>query len=197
MAWSADDILEGIEPRMLVLILIGVVGLTVTGAYFYLLKAPIQEYAEMRRLANDSAVEIRSQRREVRDEHVRRLEGEVEELEQVLYGQTPQLPPSEMVSYIIGQLDLLAAKHGVQLVGVTPGAVTRVLMFEEIPFDVEVTGSYMHLFDWLQEAEDALHPMVVKEFHIAEGAARSQLSMNLRVVSYRPYEDETNEGEQR
>ncbi len=190
MARNADRILEGLEPRMLLLMLVSVVGVTVTAAYFYLLEAPLKEYVRLHRLADDSAMEIRSQRRVVNDAHVRQLEREVEQLRQTLYGQTPQLQSSEMVSYIIGQLDRLATKHGVQLVGVKPGPIGRVLMFEEIPFDVEVTGSYMQLFGWLQQAEDALHPMVVKEFHIAEGAARPQLNMNLRVVSYRPHEGE-------
>ncbi|NIR31004.1 MAG: type 4a pilus biogenesis protein PilO [Gammaproteobacteria bacterium] len=190
MAWSADEILEGVEPRMLLLILFSAVGLTVTAAYFYMLEAPIKDYVRLHRLANASAMEIRTERREVSDARVRQLEQEVERLEQTLYGQTPQLASSEMVSYIIGQLDVLAKRHGVQLVGVKPGSVARVLMFEEIPFDVEVSGSYVHLFDWLQEAERALHPMVMKEFHIAEGAGHPRLNMKLRVVSYRPYEGE-------
>lgn len=190
MAWSADEILEGVEPRMLLSILCSVVGLTITAAYFYLLEAPIKEYVRLHQMADASVTEIRSQQREFSDAQIRELERDVEHLQGTLYGQTPQLSSSEMVSYIIGQLDLLATRHGVQLIGVTPGSVVRVLMFEEIPFDVEVNGSYMQLFDWLQEAERALHPMVVKEFRIGEGTGRAQLSMNLRVVSYRPYEGE-------
>lgn len=186
MAWSATSLIEDLESRTVLLILFSVVALTLAGAYVYLLEAPIKEYVRLVRLSDEAAREVRSERSEIDAARLRRLEREVRDLEEFLYGQTPQHSASEMVSYIIGQLDVLATKHEVQLIGVKPGSVARVLMFEEIPFDVEVSGSYLHLFGWLQEAQRALHPMVLKEFHIAAGAEDEALRVSLRVVSYRP-----------
>ena len=57
-------------------------------------------------------------------------------------------------------------------------------MFEEIAFDISVTGKYLDIIIWLRKVEDELHPMVVKKFKMA--GSNDGLQTNLRIVSYRP-----------
>lgn len=186
MALGTSAILEEIEPRTILLVLIAVAALTVTAAYLYVFKAPVAEYLRLHRLT--AAAGTQTQRQQINAERIQQLRDEVGRLHENLYGQAPRDSANEMVSYIIGQLDALASKHQVQLVGVKPGSVNQVLMFDELPFDVEVRGGYAHLFEWLRDAERALHPLVLKEFRIATGD--NTLNMTLRVVSYRPREEQ-------
>ena len=63
-------------------------------------------------------------------------------------------------------------------------------MFDEVPFDIEVAGGYFDLCRWLQQVETELRPMVVKQFQVASKGAEKRLKMSLRVVSYRPSEEQ-------
>ena len=90
-----------------------------------------------------------------------------------------------MESYIVDRLDSISAVHDVELVGVTPGAAEEVLMFDEVPYDVEVEGDYFALFRWLREVERELRPMVVKEFNIRPLSKSEAVTMKLRLAAYR------------
>ena len=79
-----------------------------------------------------------------------------------LYGGSSQLPPEKMESYIVDRLDHLSAAHEVELVGVTPGEPEEVLMFDEVPYDVEVSGEYFALFRWLREVERDPDPVLCR-----------------------------------
>jgi len=58
-------------------------------------------------------------------------------------------------------------------------------MFGELPYDVRVQGNYFPLFDWLQDVEDELRPMLVKEFRMDRSGPSSLVSLELRLVAYR------------
>ena len=90
-----------------------------------------------------------------------------------------------MESHVIDVLDRISARHGIDLVSVVPGEKAEVLMFEELPYDVEVRGEYFRLFDWFREVERELHPMVVKRFELAAGAEPDVIPLTLRLVAYR------------
>ena len=75
-----------------------------------------------------------------------------------------------------------------RLVGVRPLAIGEVLMFDELPYEVEVTGSYMRLWDWLRDMEAELRPMVVNSYELERRTNATSVSLKLRLVAYRARE---------
>jgi Tfp pilus assembly protein PilO len=102
-----------------------------------------------------------------------------------LQGQTPPLSNSKMVAHVISRLDNISSKHAIKLLGVRPAPPGTVKYFEELPFSIEVSGNYFSLFEWLQEVEGELGPMVVKKINIHPVKSTQKQIMQLNMVSYR------------
>lgn len=183
-----DKYLMQLEPRILFLALSVILVMTPVGAYLYLFKNSIHHYAQLKELRGASKREVALESQAVNSEQLQRISAQIETAQTRLYGKKLALAPNQMVSYVIGQLDQLALRHGIGLVSVKPGNQSQVLSFSEVPFDVEVTGRYFDLFAWLQDAERELRPMVVKQFQLIPQPQEKQLQMSLRVVSYQPLE---------
>jgi len=178
--------LSGIEPRVLLMSLASVVGITGLASYRYLFKADLRSLVERRDARSRSLTEVTAESRAMEGRRIDVIKSEVKALESRLYGKSARLPPGQMVSYIIGALDAIAVRHHVRLVGVKPGTGGKVLAFEEVPFDIAVSGDFFGLYGWLQRAEEELRPMVVKQFHLVPLGEKGKARMELRVVSYRP-----------
>ena len=97
-----------------------------------------------------------------------------------------ELPPEQMEAYVIDRLAALSERRDLHLVGVKPGEPGSLLMFEELPYDVEVVGSYFALHDWLHAVEEELRPMVVKRFEMRPARRDGrEVALDVRLVSYR------------
>ncbi len=179
------NVVNRIRPEMLVLYAALTVVLTGLGGWLYLLQKPNTEYWRLRETRTRVMQDVELVQRGVEAGEIGELEQTVKSLESRLFGRGANLPPGQMVSYIIGELDRLSDRHAIRLISVRPGDPSRVLIFEEIPFDVEVSGQYFDLFKWLQDTERELRPMVLKQFRIRPGGERDLLNMSLRLVSYR------------
>jgi type IV pilus assembly protein PilO len=175
--------LNQIPPRMLLLLLSAVVGLTLAVSYLYVLKAPLTEYRRYRQTRALLEAEVANGAQH--SVELAKLENEVEALESRLLSGSQRVSVHQMVAHIIDQLDRIAGHHDVQLVGVKPGSINQVFMFEEVPFDVEITGGYFSLYDWLKEVERELGPMVVKKYDITPVGKANRTRMKLTMVSYR------------
>ena len=162
---------------------VAVLLLTASAGYLYLLKQPITDYrrlsAKLEQLGRDTAAPVSLSGKIATHRQA------INALQQQLHGDGPRLPPNQLIAHVIGQLDVIAADNQVQLISVQPEPGTEVMMFEETPFQVVVTGGYFSLFHWLQAVEQALGPMVVKEFVIDPLAEADIRRMQLTLVSYR------------
>lgn len=177
-----------LEPGVLFLALSVILVMTPVAAYLYLFNNGIAEYTQLTELRGASKREVALESHSVNSVELQRVGVQIDTLQTRLYGKKLALAPNQMVSYVIGQLDQLALRHGIGLLSVKPGNQSRVLSFTEMPFDVEVTGRYFDLFAWLQDAERELRPMVVKQFQLIPHPQEKLLQMSLRVVSYQPLE---------
>lgn len=185
------ELVQQVQPRVLILAIFSVVVLTLLSAYLYLFKNPLTEYSQLRQIRTQAILDVKSEQMGIDKRQMNRLEGDIVRLKERLYGKGSRLSPSQMVPYVIGELDRLTGPYRVQLVSVKPGSVSKVLMFDEVPFDIEVAGGYFDLCGWLQQVETELRPMVVKQFQVSPTGAEKRLKMKLRVVSYRPSEEYT------
>lgn len=182
------DQLRQLSPRTLGLVFLAAVGLTLLASYLYVVKRPLAEYRRFRQTRTLLEAELEDESEKAIE--IARLSGEVEALENQLARGGASVPVNQMVAHIIDRLDRISETYQVQLVGVKPGTRKEVFMFEEVPFDVEITGEYFSLFDWLREVEQELGPMVVKQYEILP-ENDNKTRMKLTMVSYRSRGQET------
>lgn len=106
-------------------------------------------------------------------------------------GESTTIPRVEIESYIVGSLDRLSAAHDVELRSVQPDEASRLWMFEELPYTVEVRGAYRSLHRWMHQVERELRPMVIKQFTIVPEAGDDDVTVRIRIVAYRPGQETT------
>lgn len=174
---------KNFQPQMLVFLLASLLLLTITAAYLYLLKKPYSEYRQSQQtlalLENELVTGLSL------SNLIEASEQSIAQLDKQLYGSSQQLPINQVIAFVIGKLDLIADKHNVKLVSVKPGSVENRQIFLELPFIIELTGQYLSLYEWLNDIEKALGPIVVKQFTISPKNSTDDRQVQLTIVSYR------------
>lgn len=184
-AGAIDDVLARIEPRFAAsavgsLLSIALLALALYGVRpLWLARARLADQARLAEL--EAPAGTRAERRA----QIAQLEQEIAALKDRLYGGAAAVPRREIESFVIDALDQLSTHHGVKLLGITPDEPSEVIAFEEIPFRIDVEGSYFALHAWLLELEERLRPMVVKKFSLSHASGGEGVALDLRVVAYR------------
>ena len=119
-------------------------------------------------------------------QRLRSLEARIGTLRGELYGDSATVPPEEIEAFVIDSLDALAVRERVELLGVNPGDPGEFLSFEELPYEIRLSGHYFDLFAWLGRVETELRPMIVKELHLRGEPDSDRVQMEMRLVTYRP-----------
>ena len=173
---------QQVQPRMLVILLASMLLLTIAAGYLYVLKAPLKEFHQSRQilqlLENEVQTGIPLQNQ------ITNLQQRVDQLNIKLRGTGPQLPDSQMIAFVIGQLDNIAGQHDVKLISVKPGSSETIFTFRELPFHVELKGNYFSLFNWLYQVEKELGPIVIKRFDINADTNSINRNISLVIASY-------------
>ena len=176
------DRLAALPARTLALALAGIVGLLAVQGWL-LLRKPLGEYLTLHR--ERAALEVFARAPQQLPAEIERGEREAAALAGRLAGAGSQLAPDRVIVEVVDRLAGIAARDGAELNGVRPAGVKRVLMFDEMAFDIQAAGTYRSLIAWLEDVEHELGPLVVTQFSIKRGAAESPLAMELRLAAYR------------
>lgn len=174
--------LQQVQPQTLLLLMGSIILLTLLAAYLYVFKTPLNTYRQAQQtvelLQNEinTGISLPNQ--------LAATQNTVSQLEQQLHGSAPSLPINQKIALVIGKLDEISAIHKVNLNSVKPGEVAQAFMFQELPFNIEISGSYFTLVNWLHQAEQDLGPIIIKEFIMYSDAASSNVSMKLKLASY-------------
>jgi Tfp pilus assembly protein PilO len=181
-----EQLTKHIPARMIPLLMIAIIGLTLTVSYIYQFKGPWKNYKEWQLTLNT----LRQAQKNVTplDTDIHLMQQQMSELDKELNGDGPKLPANQMVAYVIGKLDEIAEQHDVHLDGVRPGNISKVLMFNETPYHIVIKGTYINLFEWLYDVESKLGPLVIKEYKIEPMSRDAMRRMQLTMVSYRSQE---------
>lgn len=181
-----DALLARMEPRTLVLGMVSIALLLATALFSYVLMPELKAY---RKSNNDRKVLERvTESGEALKQEVGALKEEVEILSRTLHGDMANLPDKQLEAFIIERLQGISWRNQVELVSVKPRRGQVVQIFREMLFDVEITGDYFDLFDWLQSLAKELGFVVVKQYVIRpidSDKESPRLSVNLTIVSYR------------
>ena len=136
---------------------------------FEMLQSQIDDQAQLQQVINIERKKIKS-------------------LQLQLHGEAGDLPVNEIEAYLVGRLQGLTWEAGIELSGVRPGQAKRILEFEEISFQVDVTGEYKNLYQWLNKIGDTLGFMLVSNYEInlaGSKRGRENLKMQVTIVFYR------------
>ncbi len=182
-----NEFLQKSEPRVVAMLLATVVVLATAVLVMYLLWPQFKEY---RKLDDSYTILNRAAGSGTGlEKQLSRTEAEVRDLAYRLHGDMAELPDNQMESYIIGRLQKISWRTGVELASVIPGKGERVQLFQETLFDVNINARYFAFFDWLQSINRELGYVVVKKFEIRpqnhRGQDDPQLNIRLTLVSYR------------
>ncbi len=176
---------QQVQPSMLLLLMASIIGLTLMAAYLYVFKQPLKEYLQLHQKLDLLQDEI--QTGIPVSKQIEATDKSLQDLKKKLYGTNPQLPVNQKIASVIGQLDTISAGQNVNLTSIKPGDVTQLFLFQEQPFNIEISGSYFSLFNWLYQVEKELGPILVREFEISTDT--SNLRMKLTLASYQFAQD--------
>ena len=152
-------------------------------AWHYVIRNPVAEYMELSEARG--RLEQLIANGETISEKILQYRQEIAALGKQLRGENPLLSSDEITAHVIGQLDRISMNNKVKLSRVTPGEINKVLMFDEVPFDIEVMGKYTDLYRWLDEVTVQLGPMVIPQFKIHYNPGAAMLNMNVKLASYK------------
>ena len=178
-----NDLLNKMSSQSIYGAMVAVVVLICLSAYLYVFKEPLKDYKLLQ--SNTKLLEAKVESGGGISRKLEHIESEIDFLTKRLQGQIPLLSSSKMVAHVINGLDIISANHAVQFLGLRPAVPGTVDYFEELPFSIEISGNYFSLFNWLQEVEKKLGPMVAKKISIEPIRGTQEQIMRLNMVSYR------------
>ena len=190
MSSSLDTIVAEVDPRMLQLLAVALVVLSLAASALYVIKPAWSEFADIQFRHNQAGAGMPGGAPSS-ESLMQTAEREVEDLRNALYGDAANIPRSEIESFVVDALDRVSEAHGVRLLSISPDLPDSILMFEELPYTVEVAGSFFAIHQWLYTVEQDLRPMVVKRFELTPSQDRTRVTLNMRIVAYRPERGET------
>ena len=182
------DLLRDARPEAVLGGMVAVLVLTLLAGYLYLLGPSITRYRELVRASSENALENALESARAGAIAITATQDEIASIRKELYGGASELAPEKLESFVIDRLDRISVQRDVSLMSVTPDDPASVLMFDEFPYEVDVAGDYFALYAWLQDVEEELRPMIVKQFALDPEGKGGRVKMKLRLVSYRPRE---------
>ena len=181
-----EQALRDVPPRTLFGAMAAVAGLTLLAGHLYVVKPSLARLHALESGGSQATVETLRAETAQMELSIAATQQQLGDLQGRLYGGPSDLPPEKMESYIVDRLDHISARHAVELVSVKPGHAQRVLMFDELLYEVEVEGEFFALTSWLWDLEEELRPLVVNGFDLRPLAQGPWVGMRLRLASYRP-----------
>ena len=183
---AIETLLRDVRPQALLAGMATIAGLTLLAGYLYVVKPAMARLNALE--SGGSQVTVANLLAETQETElsIGVTQGELAALNGSLLAGPSDLPPEKVESYIVDRLDGISSRHAVELVSVKPGEAMRVLMFDELQYEVEVKGEFFALVAWLWEVEEELRPLVVNGFEMRPDARGTWIGMKLRLASYRP-----------
>jgi Tfp pilus assembly protein PilO len=96
--------------------------------------------------------------------------------------------PAQMLVGLVGDVNRLALAHGVSVAGVTPAPDGQTLVFDQLGFEAQASGSYDALLAWMAAIEAAQPNLAIASFDMAPAKTPGQTDMKIRIAAYRPQE---------
>jgi Tfp pilus assembly protein PilO len=153
--------LARLDPKRLPLLAGGAMLLACAVLTAYLV---MPQYRAWRAAANErDGLELSVQAAQPVAAENRRLAAEVQALETALRGDAENLPEQALEAFVIGRLQDLSWRRGVELISVQPMPPGTVGTIREITFQLELAGSYADLRAWLGDVGEELEFVTIRQ----------------------------------
>ena len=178
--------LSRLSPRFFLLAMLSILGAAALEGWFLVLQKPFLEYRQLSATKASLTAMVAALASQQAEQS--RLTAELKELSDRLSGELRAPAPEDQLAVsFMSELDRDAARKGVMLTSIKPGARRQVLSFEEIAFDVGARGKYLLLCEWLLDFERTLGQIAtVTDFTMRSVDEGRQVGLTLKVALYRP-----------
>ena len=96
--------------------------------------------------------------------------------------------PAQMLVALVGDINRLALAHGIVVNGVTPVQDGQTMVFDQVGFEMDATGTYGALLAWMAAVEAAQANIAIAGFEMQPAKTPGQIDIKLQVAAYRPQE---------
>ena len=178
--------LERLDERQQRLLIVGAFVLLVAVCFAYVILPALKSYRQA--LTSMRVIESVVVNEQSMETELERLAAEVAALDRELHGDTANLAENQLEAFVVGRLQSISWRNGVELLSVEPRIGDTIQMFRESLFEIRLSGDYFALFAWLNNVRDELGFVVIKEYEMrpTEDVARDPtLEARLVVASYR------------
>ena len=178
--------LSRIRPQVLLLAMILIASAAAFEGWSLVLRRPLAEYRQLAATRASLATALEASANQQGE--LGRLSAELKELSDRLAGELRASAPDDQLAVsLMTELDHAAARKGVTLTSVKPGARRQVLSFDEVTFDVGAQGKYLLLCEWLLDFEVTLgRSATITDFTMRSTQEDGQVGLTLKVALYRP-----------
>ena len=181
-----NNYLSNINSRIYIMSVVGVVVVVFAIVIAYLITPKYKQYHNLS--LNLNMLERQVNKDDDVQSAIASLSGEIELAKRQLKGDMANLPEKEMESYIIGVLQNISWDNKINLIGVKPAKGSEIHIFQELLFNVKLSGDYFDLYNWFIEIRKNLGFIVVKKLNISpirNQESNEQLLMDLTIASYK------------
>lgn len=174
------------DPRLPPLIAIILIAFLVLEAWVLVLRKPFYQYQQLGDTAQNLALRVSA--RGGPSTEISQLRQDLEKLDKRLQGELSLVQSTDIVvAPLMQQLDQSARDAGLRLSGVSPGVKRTISGFDERPYELSVTGTYLPLTQWLLNFDEVLgQNVVVTDLDIRPLGQASELKLNMRIALYLP-----------
>lgn len=125
-------------------------------------------------------------------EEIALLTASVGELSSALHGSASAMPRNQLEAFVVGQMQRVSWRNNLELRSIRPGLGERISVFDEVLFEVQVSGSYFDIYAWLLDLNEELGFVVVRQFNLSPSGVMSTdpaLTARFTLVAYREASD--------
>ncbi|GEM_PF-5556938 len=179
-----DELSKNLSPRLLFLLLTAIAVVILSLGYSGLFRQPIKELRQLENRLLEmqrSPVDLQAA-----EDRIRKLRQEIASLNRKLTDTGREVLKGTKPSSVIADLGANAEKYGVQLLNVMPGTPNKGRLYTEVPFQMDLSGSYHQLFNWVYAVERDSKPLTVRQFSIRSGAGGNQRLLHMTIVLIQP-----------
>lgn len=181
-----NQVLNKTDPRLITLIAVFLVLFLAVEGWLLVLRKPYADYSQL--TEQRDLLQTSLSTRAAPSVEIEQLTRDVKDLSDRLNGELQLTQAGDrVVASLMETLDHSAQKHGLKLSSVKPMEQRSVSGFEEIPFDVSVTGAYLPLSEWMLGFGESLGGNVsITDFDMHAGAPGGKVVLTLRLALYLP-----------
>jgi Tfp pilus assembly protein PilO len=96
--------------------------------------------------------------------------------------------PAQLLVALVGDVNRLALAHAVNVTAVTPAKDGQTMVFDQVGFAVDATGTYGALLAWMAAIEAEKTNIAIVGFEMQPAKTAGQIRITIRIAAYRPQE---------